>query len=118
MTQTELIDKLKEGLGSLMDDGIFGLYDPSFSSSCLGTRGIIDLKESYFTLNTRRFDTAKRLKQITNLIEGIFCRYVHSDYEPLHCMKCHLSFGSAKPTQIKAIRRVGLLAHQKDRLWS
>jgi|GEM_PF-2023951 len=119
MRQTELIDKLKALKSSLMDDGIFGLYALSFPNSCLGMpSGVIDLKEKYFTLNTRRFGTAKRLGQETTLKEGYFNQSIFGSFNLLIPIQYILTFGSAKPTGAKPSRRVGFLAHQKDRLWN
>jgi len=85
---------------------------------------------------TRRFGRSKRLDHIRDYIihprpsfpssslgmpiggrglrEGFFNLNIFKYFEILHPIKHILSFGSAKPT--KAICRVGLLAHQKDRV--
>jgi len=48
--------------------------------------------------NTRRFGTAKRLKQIMNLSKGCFSHNTIKDLKLLNPIQYILTFGSAKPT--------------------
>ncbi len=87
--------------------------------------------------NIRRFGTAKRLNEIMNFnkyFESVGVTVSHAffsfpsfclrmpigdrGFKTLHSTQHALTFGSAKPTGAKPSRRVGLLAHRKDRLWN
>jgi len=49
--------------------------------------------------NPRRFGTAKRLGETTDTRKCYFFGDIFDNLWLLWCMKCYLSFGSAKPTK-------------------
>jgi len=54
-----------------------------------------------FTLNTRRFGTAKRLGQDMNLDDNLFNLSIFKSFKLLYPINLYLTFGSAKPTGAK-----------------
>jgi len=79
-------------------------YTPSYTSKDAGLRGNFNIiiakiqKSVKMDEATRRFGTAKRLRQIMDLSDNQFNLGIFKSFKLLYPIKHSLSFGSAKPT--------------------